>query len=318
MSVIKKEIVMKMKKFTLLALSFGLMTSCSEDGVSGFSENLTTTTVLETINSIAFEEDIDELISESFDLSSKAISARSADAGLDKDTKKFKGDKYGECASVVVDKENNTKTITFSNECEGKRGQTRSGTMIVTYSEIQGEIGSFREVSYDDFYLNGVKIEGTRRTEILSTDENGSKTMRTRLNDGKMIYQDGTFKTKSAEMTRYIHVENNKKQYTTLIGSKSGVSTEGVSFSMEITTPIKFVYDCFGEGQRKRGKVPVQGIKVTNDGSQIITTDFGDGTCDTLVEITRDGEVETVDLKTLKRGDRFKNILKNKNKREKQ
>ena len=318
MGVIKKEIVMKMKKFTLLALGFGLMTSCSEDGVSGFSENLTTTTILETINSIAFEEDIDELISESFDLSSKAISARSADAGLDKDTKKFKGDKYGECASVVVDKENNTKTITFSNECEGKRGQTRSGTMIVTYSEIQGEIGSFREVSYDDFYLNGVKIEGTRRTEILSTDENGSKTMRTRLNDGKMIYQDGTFKTKSAEMTRYIHVENNKKQYTTLSGSKSGVSTEGVSFSMEITTPIKFVYDCFGEGQRKRGKVPVQGIKVTNDGSQIITTDFGDGTCDTLVEITKDGEVETVDLKTLKRGDRFKNILKNKNKREKQ
>jgi len=318
MGVIKKEIVMKMKKFTLLALGFGLMTSCSEDGVSGFSENLTTTTILETINSIAFEEDIDELISESFDLSSKAISARSADAGLDKDTKKFKGDKYGECASVVVDKENNTKTITFSNECEGKRGQTRSGTMIVTYSEIQGEIGSFREVSYDDFYLNGVKIEGTRRTEILSTDENGSKTMRTRLNDGKMIYQDGTFKTKSAEMTRYIHVENNKKQYTTLIGSKSGVSTEGVSFSIEITTPIKFVYHCFGEGQRKRGKVPVQGIKVTNDGSQIITTDFGDGTCDTLVEITKDGEVETVDLKTLKRGDRFKNILKNKNKREKQ
>ena len=307
-----------MKKLVLLVFSFGMITSCSEDGVSGFSENLSTTTVLETINSIAFEEDIDNLISESFDLSSNAISARSADAGSDKDTKKFKGDKYGDCASLVVDEENNTKTITFSEDCEGKLGQTRSGTIIVTYSEIQGEMGSFREVSYDDFYLNGVKIEGTRRTEILSTDENGSKTMLTELTDGKMIYDDGTFKTKSAEMTRYIHVENNKKQYTTLSGSKSGVSTEGVSFSMEITTPIKFVYNCFGEGQRKRGKVPVQGIKVTNDGAQTITTDFGDGTCDTLVEITKDGEVETVDLKALKRGDRFKNILKNKNKREKQ
>ena len=317
MGVIKKEIVMKMKKFTLFAFSFGLMTSCSEDGVSGFSENLSTTTVVETINSIAFEEDIDNLISESFDLSSNAISARSADAGSDKDTKKFKGDKYGDCASVVVDEENNTKTITFSQECEGKGGQTRSGTIIVTYSEIQGGMGSFREVSYDDFYLNGVKIEGTRRTEILSTDENGSKTMLTELTDGKMIYDDGTFKTKSAEMTRYIHVENDKKQYTTLSGSKSGVSTEGVSFSMEITTPIKFVYNCFGEGQRKIGKVPVQGIKVTNDGAQAITTDFGDGTCDTLVEITKDGEIETVDLKNLKRGDRFKNILKKKNKREK-
>jgi hypothetical protein len=308
---------MKMKKFTLLALSFGLMTSCSEDGVSGFSENLSTTTVMETINSIAFEEDIDDLVSESFDLSSYLMSARSADASSDNGPKRFKGDKYGDCATVVQDEDNNTKTITFSEECEGKRGQTRSGTMIVTYSETQGETGSFRQVTYDDFYLNGVKIEGTRRTEIISIDENGSKTMRTTLSDGKMIYEDGTFKTKRADMTRYIHLENDKKQYSTLTGSKSGISTEGVSFSMEITTPIKFVYDCFVEGQRKRGKVPVEGIKVTDDGDQIITIDFGDGTCDTLVEISKDGEVETVDLKDIKRKGSFKNLLKKKKKNNK-
>lgn len=304
-----------MKKFTLIALSFGLITSCSEDGVSGFSENLSTTTVMETINSIAFEEDIDELVSESMNLNSNASSARSADTTADKGPKKFMGDKYGDCATVVEDEENNTKTITFSEDCEGKRGQTRSGTMIVTYSETQGEAGSFRQVTYDDFYLNGVKIEGTRRTEIISIDENGSKTMRTSMTDGKMIYEDGTFKTKNSEMTRYTHVENDEKQYSSLTGSKSAVSTEGVSFSMQITTPIKFVYNCDDLGFRKRGKIPVEGIKVSIDGDQTITTDFGDGTCDTLVEVTKDGEVETVDLKDLKRGGRFKNILKNKRKK---
>jgi hypothetical protein len=296
-------------------LSFGLITSCSEDGVSGFSENLSTTTVMETINSIAFEEDIDELVSESMNLNSNASSARSADTTADKGPKKFMGDKYGDCATVVEDEENNTKTITFSEDCEGKRGQTRSGTMIVTYSETQGEAGSFRQVTYDDFYLNGVKIEGTRRTEIISIDENGSKTMRTSMTDGKMIYEDGTFKTKNSEMTRYTHVENDEKQYSSLTGSKSAVSTEGVSFSMQITTPIKFVYNCDDLGFRKRGKIPVEGIKVSIDGDQTITTDFGDGTCDTLVEVTKDGEVETVDLKDLKRGGRFKNILKKKRKK---
>lgn len=306
---------MKMKKFTLIALSFGLITSCSEDGVSGFSENLSTTTVMETINSIAFEEDIDELVSESMNLNSNASSARSADTTADKGPKKFMGDKYGDCATVVEDEENNTKTITFSEDCEGKRGQTRSGTMIVTYSETQGEAGSFRQVTYDDFYLNGVKIEGTRRTEIISIDENGSKTMRTSMTEGKMIYEDGTFKTKNSEMTRYTHVENDEKQYSSLTGSKSAVSTEGVSFSMQITTPIKFVYNCDDLGFRKRGKIPVEGIKVSIDGDQTITTDFGDGTCDTLVEVTKDGEVETVDLKDLKRGGRFKNILKKKRKK---
>ena len=307
-----------MKKLTLIVISFGLITSCSDEGVSGFSENLSTTTVLETINSIAFEEDMDEMVSESMNLTSNALSARSLDSDTDSNAlrgpKKFKGNKYGDCATVVDDEENFIKTITFTEDCEGKRGQTRSGTMIINYSESRGEVGSFREVTYDDFYINGVKIEGTKRTEIIFIDENGSKTMRSTHTDGKMIYEDGTFKTKSSDMTRYTYMENDEKIYSTLSGTKSGVSTEGVSFTMEITTPIRFVYDCTLEGQRRRGKVPVEGIKVTTDGEQVIITDFGDGTCDTLVEVTKDGEVETVDLRDLQRGDRFMNILKMKKK----
>ena len=307
-----------MKKLTLIVLSFGLITSCSDEGVSGFSENLSTTTVLETINSIAFEEDMDEMVSESMNLTSNALSARSVDSDTDSNAlrgpKRFKGNKYGDCVTIVDDEENFIKTITFTEDCEGKRGQTRSGTMIINYSESRGEVGSFREVTYDDFYINGVKIEGTKRTEIIFIDENGSKTMRSTHTDGKMIYEDGTFKTKSSDMTRYTYMENDEKIYSTLSGTKSGVSTEGVSFTMEITTPIRFVYDCTLEGQRRRGKVPVEGIKVTTDGEQVIITDFGDGTCDTLVEVTKDGEVETVDLRDLQRGDRFMNILKMKKK----
>jgi hypothetical protein len=304
---------MKMKKLTLLVLSFSLFIACSKESGSSSSENLSTTTILETINSIAFEEDIDALVSESMSLSSNVSSARSADSTADKGPKKFKGGKYGDCATVVEDEENNIKTVTFSEDCEGKRGQVRSGSMIITYSETQGETGSFRQVTYDNFYLNGVKIEGTRRTEILSVDVS-SKTMLTTVSDGKMIYEDGTFKTRESAMTRYVHFENNEKIYSTLSGSKSGISTEGVEFSMEITTPIKFVYDCFSTGERKRGKVPVEGIKVTTNGDELISTDFGDGTCDTLVEVIKDGEVETLDLKDIKRGERFKNILKRKKK----
>ena len=303
-----------MKKLTLVLMAIGLMTACSKNADSSFSENLSTTTVLETINSIAFEEDIYDLVSESMSLTSNSSSARSADSSTNQDPQKFKGDKYGSCATVVEDEEINTKTITFSEECEGKRGQVRSGTMIISYSSTRGEAGSFRQVTFDNFYLNGVKIEGTRRTEIQSIDESGSKTMITTVTDGKMIYEDGTFRTKSAAMTRYTHVENDEKLYSTLSGRKSGVSSEGVQFSMEITTPIKFVYDCNPEGQRKRGKIPVEGIQVSTDGDQTTTIDFGDGNCDTLVEVTKDGEVETVYLKDLKRGGRFKNILKKKKK----
>ena len=295
-------------------MSVGLFFSCSEDNTSGFSENLSTTTVLETINAISFDEDMEELISETLELRSSSSSARNIESS-DKGPKKFYGNKYGDCATVEVDEENNVKTVTFSGTCYGKRGQSRSGTMIISYSDVRNEAGSFRQVEYSDFYMNDIKIEGTRRTEVISVDENGNKTMKTTLSDGKMIYEDGTFKTKNSEMIRFTYMEDNKKVYSTLTGSSSGVSTEGIDFSMEITTPIKFSYDCPTDGKMKKGKVPVEGIKVTTDGDSSIITDFGDGTCDSLVEVTKDGEIETVDLKDIKRGDRFKNILKSKNKK---
>ena len=51
----------------------------------------------------------------------------------------FKGDRYGKCASITVD-ENNVKTVFFNGDCFGKRGQTRTGTIVITYSETKGEI----------------------------------------------------------------------------------------------------------------------------------------------------------------------------------
>ena len=59
---------MKIKKLTIIIMSVGLFFSCSEDNTSGFSENLSTTTVLETINAISFDEDMEELVSETLEL----------------------------------------------------------------------------------------------------------------------------------------------------------------------------------------------------------------------------------------------------------
>ena len=112
---------MKIKKLTIIIMSVGLFFSCSEDNTSGFSENLSSTTVLETINAISFDEDMEELVSETLELRSSSLSARNVESS-DKGSKKFDGNKYGDCATVEVDEENNVKTVTFSGTCYGKRG----------------------------------------------------------------------------------------------------------------------------------------------------------------------------------------------------
>ena len=99
--------------------------------------------------------------------------------------KRFKNNKYGSCASIYVDEENNTRTITFDDDCIGNRGQIRSGSIIVTHSKKKNEIGSFRQIDFENFYLNDIKIQGIRKHEIMDIEQGVSKTIQMNLENGK-------------------------------------------------------------------------------------------------------------------------------------
>ena len=102
------------------------------------------------------------------------------------------------------------------------RGQSRTGTVVITYSDENDIIGSFRQTTFDDFYHNGIKIEGVRRSEITDIDTNGNITRLSTLSDGKMIYEDGTFSTKQKSFTSYtVFDETDERESTTLTGSAS-------------------------------------------------------------------------------------------------
>ena len=48
--------------------------------------------------------------------------------------------------------------------------------------------------------------------------------------------------------------------------------------------------------------VPVEGTKVKEvEGGSTVVIDYGDGTCDNLIDITKDGVTETVEYKGHKR-----------------
>ena len=262
------------------------------------------TTLVENVNALAYDQNIEDLLSDAFRLNA---SSAKTDASSTKTESKFRN-RYGRCATVTHDEENNVKTIYFDNDCFGWRGQSRKGTIVITYSEEQDILGSFRQTSFDDFYHNGIKIEGVRRTEITAIDANGNITRLSTLSDGKMIYEDGTFSTKQKSFTSYtVYDEDDERKSTTLIGSASGVSSMGEDYSLTIDVPVKFLYNCFSTVRfHKRGKIPVEGVKTIVSGSETKTIDYGDGTCDSTAVVTSNGVSETVDLYRLKRGNRFK------------
>ena len=109
------------------------------------------------IDGAVVEGSVDDAFAQEF-YSSKATDISLSSNSAKGPKRNFKGDRYGKCATITVDEENNMKTVFFDGDCFGKRGQTRTGTIVISYSETKGEIGSFRQVEFDNYFLNDVQI----------------------------------------------------------------------------------------------------------------------------------------------------------------
>ena len=265
----------------LIVMSFHRCDKQSDEFIS----DLDTTSFVEAFLAFVFDQDVEELVDDAFTQESYST----------------KGDRYGKCATITADEGNNIKTVFFDGECFGKRGQTRTGTIVISYSETRGEIGSFRQVEFDNYFLNDIQIEGVRRYEITGLEEGVNKTIQMTLENGKMTYPDGSFSTKSKSLTKYIIYEGEERVSTSVNGNASGVNSDGTAYEMEITSPILFTRECARELMHKKGKIPISGVKRILKGESEMIINYGDGECDFVAEVTKDGVTETIDLKEIKR-----------------
>ena len=284
------------KTFIKIILMLILISGCDKNIYTELIE-YDSNSYIESIFGVTFDEDIEELVNDAF--SSDLLTSKVSE-------KRFKKDKYGRCASIYDDEENKTKTITFDGNCEGKRGQRRSGSIIVTYSGKKDEVGSFRQVDFDNFYLNDVKIEGVRRYEIIGIEEGVDKTIQMSLENGKMTYPDESFSNRLKNITKIIVYENDKHFSTSLTGNASGLDSSGSSFEMKITSTIIFLNTCLDQVNNRKGIIPVAGIKTYTKDNYEVIIDFGDGECDFLADITKEGITETIDLRKVYRKKRIK------------
>lgn len=202
-------------------------------------------------------------------------------------------DEILECANVERDTVNQVITIDFGDGCEGRRGRVRSGKIIVTYDGNRRTVGSFRSVSFENFFVDSTQIEGTRTKTVTAVDaENLSITVDITLTGGKLTFGDGTFATREAQKTRVWDFDADGDHVTTISGSASGVNREGVDYSMDITEDIVFQRSCWRAGVF----VPVSGIKMFSVGENTAIIDYGDGACDNLATKTVDGVSEEIEL----------------------
>lgn len=208
------------------------------------------------------------------------------------ETGRLTRDEILDCAEVTHDKENQVITIDFGDGCEGPHGVVKSGMIIIEYDGRMKEIGSFRKISFKDFYVDDIHVEGVRKVTNV-TDENNAEnsiSFEIILEGGKLTFPDETFATRDARHLRTLFFNLDRREnYATVDGSASGVNLKGNEYEINILETLIFKRGC----RDGRIVIPVAGVKEIIVGERSAIIDYGDGSCDNETRVTADGETVT-------------------------
>ncbi|MEM1137055.1 MAG: hypothetical protein AAGI07_14555 [Bacteroidota bacterium] len=257
----------------IIFILFFTMTACEDDGEGDVSPN-------ETANLSNQEEarsvrkmitEVDSIVDESTDLSGFGFRR-------DCPNRTIESPEEGGYPKVI--------TIDFGESCGIDTISVKSGKIVITITGDMREIGSEIIYAYQDFYMDGYKIEGT------TTTTNVSETMQTSiLAGGKITTPDGEIisyeSTSTSEMTAGNDTRSWRDDVYQITGSTNINFSNGGSFTETITEPLVNTGDCWWT---------VSGIVETVDNGVSSTLNYGDGTCDNVAELTTEDGVEEVTL----------------------
>lgn len=205
--------------------------------------------------------------------------------------------KSAACYTIAVDAQDSTRfpktiTIDYGTGCSvvvNGDTITRKGSITMVVTGRYHVAGATRTITFNNFYINDVKFEGTRVVTSHGRDNQFNYSWTMEMKNGKISFPDGTFATRESSMTR-TRVTNGtltrQDDYLTITGAAQGINTRGEAYYREIVSPLRKNFNCrfFVSGA----------IEITRN-DKVFTLDFGNGSCDRLGTLTKDGE--TIEIK---------------------
>ncbi len=189
----------------------------------------------------------------------------------------------------------NTITIDYGTTgCPGPNGEhILKGKIIIVQTAEMFAAGAQRTKTFDNFYVDDVRVEGTKTWKNNGKDAEGNWSYTRTATDMKLTYSDGTSTTwnhtHTATLVQGGATPTHWDNVWNITGSTSGTNRGGKTFTANITAPLV-----------KRGNCRwiVEGtILFTRDG-RTSSLNFGNGTCDRFARLTLpNGEVVVVRLR---------------------
>ncbi|MFA6127322.1 MAG: hypothetical protein WC699_08465 [Bacteroidales bacterium] len=209
---------------------------------------------------------------------------------------------FEDCRTVTVEPMDRvtwpkTITIDFGAEgCEVRDGVIKSGKIIVNMSGPQNGRAWTKVITFDNYFVNGNKVEGINTTTFVREDRHPKWT--STIRGGQITTTEGVIITRQAVhvriQTRGIETPRDRTDDAfQLTGRAAGTRRDGKSFSWVITEPLVISNNC--RWIRK-------GIKVITPEDQAeITVDYGDNVCDNVAVVTQNGVSKRITLKGVRR-----------------
>ncbi|MDN5203095.1 hypothetical protein QQ008_17025 [Fulvivirgaceae bacterium BMA10] len=232
-------------------------------------------------SSVVDDAEIEALFDDIENVGIEAIGAADPSSGGRYDNIEFMG-----CAIITANLLERTLTIDFGEGCEGPRGRLRSGKIIISYTGARDAIGSVVTTTFENFFIDGRRIDGTRTVTNISEEGSDILKFRVTITGGKVTWPDGTFATREVDRTKsWVPTDNQEDDRVEFEGTASGTTRRSVSYSVKINSALIIRRVCVEENNIY---VPVQGEKlITRSGRGDITVDYGNGTCDRAITIRK-------------------------------
>ncbi|WP_340075586.1 hypothetical protein [Leptobacterium sp. I13] len=277
-----------LKKLGLLTIAtFGLLASCDsntdDDVLSPPEETIVAQEVRLADETDLISEEVTNVVEDVFAADELSSSGRGP----------FMSDFLPDCVTITKVVTNNMveKTIEFEGDCELPNGNVFSGTIHMSYEnnpELQTRIITY---SLEDFVFNGIAVEGSATIRRTRSNENGvpqsvvERSFEATWPDGSSASFSGT-RTREwiAGYGSGVWADN----VFLIIGNGTFVSREGITYTKEITTPLRRELSC---------RFIVSGVLEMTRNNLTASIDFGDGTCDDVAILTKpNGETEEINL----------------------
>jgi hypothetical protein len=195
-------------------------------------------------------------------------------------------------AKASLDETGKKIIIDFGTGCTGTNGITRKGKVLLSYSGNLIFPGAKVVTNFDEYEVNGRKIEGIRTITNTGIDlATGSVSFAVKMENGKITWPDDTFVTLVNNQVRVVKLGGEGYE-ASITGTASGKSRDGIDYQTNVIDALVIKQTCLETGVWVPGLGTLQflfaGIEVT--------VNYGIGICDKIVTITYPGGSKEVTL----------------------